>query len=304
MLFRAYLIILKLKLCLSLNIHLAGDVLVKGSYMPCSDVDFNIQSRVCKIRTEEDEMKIEGFGLSGCYGSTLSCTEVETKTCMPLLTINNLHYQCFCSTPGDVNSVVSHYYWAGWQKLPKPLREFIYQRKLMINNGADYVAEEYSRVSVDVQYVVADNSLSDSVFTASSHYKNKDDTTAKRARIDNYFSRACAWLAQDTSIDSAPWLQVTLPVQFEVIGVYIKQRCDSKSLQYPTVIDVATSVDDKSWQAVVKGENIATRYSSYDKQGSVSVWFSRSYTTRYWKINIVEFHNHPSMKCDLIGRAI
>ena len=304
MLFRAYLIILKLKLCLSLNIHLAGDVLVKGSYIPCSDVDFNIQSRVCKIRTEEDEMKIERFGLSGCYGSTLSCTEVETKTCMPLLTINNLHYQCFCSTPGDVNSVVSHYYWAGWQKLPKPFREFIYQRKLMINNGADYVAEEYSRVSVDVQYVVADNSLSDSVFTASSHYNNKYDTPAKRARIDNYFSRACAWLAQDTSIDSAPWLQITLPVQFEVIGVYIKQRCDSNRLQYPTVIDVTTSVDDTSWQAVVKGENIATRYSSYDKQGSVSVWFSRSYTTRYWKINIVEFHDYPAMKCDLIGRAI
>ena len=274
---------------------------MKNIYLPCSDVDFHKQIRVCEIITDEDEMKIERFGLSGCFGSTLSCAEGDIKTCMPLLSINNLHYQCFCQMAGNVTSVLSDYYWAGWQKLPRPFRGLIYQRKLMINNGADYVAEEYSRVSVDVQYIVADNSLSDSVFTASSYWANDAQHLPKRARIDNYFDPSCAW-AGDFRIDAIPWLKITLPAEFEVVGVYIKQRCDMN--QYPTKVDVTTSVDDVLWQDVVIGENIATRYSSYDMQGSVSVWFSRSYTTRYWKICIVEFIIVSSMKCDLIGKSV
>ena len=52
------------------------------------------------------------------------------------------------------------------------------------------MAEEYSRVSVDVQYIVADNSLPDSVFTASSFWQDRDDHSPKRARFDKYFDVA------------------------------------------------------------------------------------------------------------------
>ena len=295
-----YCIILTSRVSFAFNLLISGDILVKNRYLPCSDVDFHTQSRVCEIITLEDEIKIERFGLSGCYGSTLSCAEGDIKTCMPVLTINNLHYRCFCNMPGNFNPVISDYYWSGWQKLSKPFREFIFQRKLMINNGADYVAEEYSRVSMDVQYVVADNSLPDDVFTASSYWDNHYLHIMKRARIDNYFDHACAWVG-DFKIDSILWLKITLPDEYEVTGVYIKQRCDME--QYPTKVDVTTSVDDVLWQDVVIGEDIATRYSSYDMQGFVSVWFSRSYTARYWKIYIVEFFSASSMKCDLIGTA-
>ena len=299
MITRISLIFLALRLCFSLNFLPSGDILVRDRYRRCIDVDFYTQIRVCEIRTDEDEIKIERFGLSGCYGSTLSCAEGDIKTCMPLMTINTLHYQCFCHMAGDVTSVVSDYYWTGWQKLPKHFRGFKYQRKLMISDEADYMAEEYT---MGIQYIVADNSLPDSVFTASSYWHNTDGHSPKRARIDNYFDGgACAW-AVYREIDTARWLKIALPDQYEVIGVYIRQRCDYL-LQYPTVIDVTTSVDDVLWQDVVIGEDIATRYSSYDKQGSVSVWFAKSYTARYWKIYIVEFLIHPSMKCDLIGYA-
>ena len=75
-------------------------------------------------------------------------------------------------------------------------------------------------------------------------------------------------------------------------------------LQYSIIVNVTTSVDDVSWQDVVIGEDIATSYSSYDMQGSVSVWFSRQYTARHWKIYIVELIGHPSRKCDLISKTI
>ena len=280
---------------------MAGDILVKESYLPCSEVDFHNQRLVCEIRSGEDEAKIERFGLSGCYGSTLSCAEGDIKTCMPLMTINTLHYQCYCQMPQVAIPAVSDYYWSGWQNLTKRFRRFIYHRQLLINNGTDYVAEEYSRISTGVQYIVANNSLPDSVITASSYWHDDIRHSPERARIDNYFNLACAWAA-DSRFDFAPWIQISLPGQYEVIGVYIRQRCDY--VQYPTVVNVTTSVDDVLWQDVVIEEDIATRYSDYDKEGSISIWFHRSYTTRYWKIYIVEYVGHPSMKCDLIGYAI
>ena len=283
---------------LSSHEHRIGAILVSDKYPRCKDVNLHTERLVCEIHSQEDEMKIERFGLSGCYGSTLSCAEGDIKTCMPLMISNTLHYQCYCHL-NEQGTVVSDYYWTLWGK--NRFHEFIYNRKLFINNDDDHVADEYRRFAPGVQYVVANNSLPDSVFTASSHHVSSLRQSwfiPKRARIDNYFDLACAWASGKNDRDY-PWLKISLPDRYQVIGVYIKQRCDY--LQYPTVIDVTTSVDDVLWQDVVRGEDIATRYSSYDKQGSVRVWFSRSYTTRYWKVYIPESHVYPSLKCDLLS---
>ena len=159
-------------------------ILVKDNYKRCKDVNLHTERLVCEIRSQEDEMKIERFGLSGCYGSTLSCAGGDIKTCMPLMTINNLHYRCYCHLD-EQGTVVSDYYWTLWET--NPFREFIYNRKLLINNGEDHVAEEYRRFSPGVQYVVANNSLPDSVFTASCYYALMSNHAPERARIDDYF---------------------------------------------------------------------------------------------------------------------
>ena len=276
-----------------------GAILVTNNYTRCKDVYLHTQIIVCEIHIQEDEMKIEGFGLSGCYGSTLSCAESDIKTCMPLVTINNLHYRCFCHLDEHGVSITYNTYWTRWEKMPRQFRGFLFRRELLIDNEPDYIAEEYSAVPVKLDYIVSNNHLADSVFTASSIRSYGGVPHApEKARLDNYFNTPCGWAAGDKI--TGEWLQIILPETYEVVGVLIKQRCDN-TLQYPKIIDVTTSVDDVSWQDVVIGEDIATRYSSYDKQGSVSVWFSRKYTSQYWKIYIVEFERHPSMKCDLIG---
>ena len=168
------------------------------------------------------------------------------------------------------------------------------------NNAAEYVVEEYSRDAVNVEYIVYANNLPDN--DASSTYDDDVNHLPKRARFDNYFDRCCGWAANRYQSHRLEWFKISLLDQYRVIGVHIRRRCESFR-QYSTVVDVTTSVDDVLWKDVVKAEDIATRYSFDDKQGSVSVWFSRSYTTQHWKIYIVDYRSAPAMKCDLIGHA-
>ena len=273
-----------------------GAILVSNNYTRCKDVNFHRQRLVCEIHSQEDEMKIERFGLSGCYGSTLSCAEGDIKTCMPLMTINTLHYQCYCHSDEEGTTINYTHYWSSWQKLDARLKKFKYSRRLMIDNGLAHVAEEYSGHFPGVLYIVANYSLPDTVYSASSEYNWGHGV--RKARIDDYFDFPCTWAAGGG--DLYPWLKISLPSQYIITGVYIKRRCDQYQ-QYPTVVDVMTSEDDVIWQDVVVRKNIASSYSSDDNQGFVKIWFPTIYTTKYWKIFIFEFFSHPSMKCDLLG---
>ena len=284
-------------LAIDLSIYPTGAILVRGNYIRCKDVDLHMESSVCEIHDQEDEMKIEGFGLSGCYGSTLSCPEGDTKTCMPLMTINALHYQCFCHSIETDTPVENEYYWSDWILLMKHFRVFRYKRQLMVDNGGTSLVDEYSRIYDPVIYIVANTSLSpEIVYSASSQHSTA--FRPEKARID-YFGGHCSWAAGG---DPNPWLKISLPSPFAVVGVYIMQRCDW--LQYPTVVDVTTSTDDETWQDVVIAEDISTRYNSYDNYGSVSIWFSTRFISRYWKIFIISYVTYPSMRCDLIGHPV
>ena len=280
-----------------LSIYPTGAILVRGNYTRCKDVDLHKESIACEIHDQEDEMKIEGFGLSGCYGSTLSCAEGDIKTCMPLMTINNLHYQCFCHSIETDTNVEYDYYWSAWMILEKHFRVFRYKRQLMVDNGGTSLVDEYSRIYDPVIYIVANTSLSpEIVYSASSVHDN--GYPAEKASI-KYVAVYCSWAANVG--EPNPWLKISLPSPFSVSGVYILQRCDHQ--QYPTVVDVTTSTDDVTWHDVVIAEDISTRYSSYDNYGSVSIWFPTRFVSKYWKIFIVSYVGHPSMKCDLLGQS-
>ena len=274
-----------------------GAILVNNNYIRCKDVNFHTQRLVCEIHSQEDEMKIERFGLSGCYGSTLSCAEGDIKTCIPLMTINTLHYQCYCHSDHDGLTNDYDYYWTEWQQLNVHFKKFKYSRRLVIDSEMDYLAEEYTHV-LDL-YIVANYSLPDSVYSASSEYNSGHG--AKRARIDDYLNYPCSWSANERAPDD-PWLQISLPNEYVVTGVYIKKRCDDK--QYPTMVDVMTSSDDVTWESVVRGDNIEDRYSSDDNTASVNIRFSERYTTKYWRVIITEYVRHPSMKLDLLGYSL
>ena len=279
-----------------------GSVLVKDSYPPCREINFHAESRVCEIQSSEDEEIILRFGLSGCYGSTLSCPEGDIKTCMPQLTINNLHYQCLCHRTSKQTLVDIDAYWTEWVRLTQHFRGFVYKRELLANSGADIVTVEYSMAVDTPQYIVSAYSLSDSVFSASSQLGEDRSYGPFKARLDNYIGPECCWAAAPDDPET-PWLQISLPGQYTVIGVHIRQRCRTYPLEYPTVVSVSRSDGDGQWQEVLIQENIASRYSSYDSKakGVANVWFSQKYTTLYWKIYIIQYEEMAAMKCDLIG---
>ena len=75
MTYTAIIVILCLVSWMELSIYPTGAVLARNNYTRCKDVNLHRQRLVCEIHSQEDEMKIERFGLSGCYGSTLPCAE-------------------------------------------------------------------------------------------------------------------------------------------------------------------------------------------------------------------------------------
>ena len=75
-------------------------------------------------------------------------------------------------------------------------RRLLFKQVLLFDNDPDYIAEEYSAVPVKLDYIVSDNHLDDSVFTASStlSYSNVPHAPEK-ARLDKYFDTPCCWAA-------------------------------------------------------------------------------------------------------------
>ena len=295
MTYTAIIVILCLISRMELSLYPTGAVLARNNYTRCKDVNLHRQRLVCEIHSQEDEMKIERFGLSGCYGSTLPCAEGDVKTFMPLMTLNTLHYQCYCNSDEQNSNFNYDYYWSQWEKLNKHFREFMYTRTLIIDNGLDHVAEEYGRYIPDIVYIVANYSLPDSVYTSSSEFDAYH--LPMRARIDDYLVWPCGWTANENEL--SPWLKISLPNEYVITGVYLGKRCDEA--QYPTRVDVMTSEDDSIWQSVVSGADITERYNSDENDAFVNIWFSKMYTTLYWRIIILDFVNYPSMKCDLRG---
>ena len=143
--------------------------------------------------------------------------------------------------------------------------------------------------------IVSTHNLPDSVYTASSYEDVNHE--AYRARIDNYFSLACAWQA-DLANDANPWLAITLPTEYLIKGMVIKKRCDPPyDNQYVTMVTVTTSHDDVTYQDVVAREDLSDGYHS---DLSAHLLFPQVYTTRFWMIHINAHNIGATMKCDLL----
>ena len=134
--------------------------------------------------------------------------------------------------------------------------------------------------------------ISDSSITASSEWGTYHE--AERVRLNRYFGLACAWAAGGN--DRAPWVQFDMEQDVTVWGVVMKPRCDAD--QRVTFFQVSSSEDGTRWCDV--SERITPDY-SVDRTSTS--WFDEPVTARYWRIKVLAFLNHPSMKADLIGEV-
>ena len=133
--------------------------------------------------------------------------------------------------------------------------------------------------------------ISDASITASSEWGTYHE--AERVRLNRYFGPACAWAAG--RFDVTPWVQFDMEQDVTVWGVVMKPRCDTN--QRVTSFQVSSSVRGTRWCDV--SGRITPDYSVNETSTS---WLDEPVTARYWRIKVLAFLNHPSMKADLIGQ--
>ena len=271
-----------------------GEILFSESFPACKFMDLNLGRIICEIRSGEDENNIACLGVSSCKMPVTLCPDGSiNKTCYPLKDDHDLSYQCICHSKKRSESIVPVTEWTAWMTSTSPYQSFISERSLIVPSLDWTVFKEFSVYRPEV-YIISNDQLSPlSVYSASSYHN--DAFKAYKASIDYIdYSGVCSWGAENMHVS---WLQMSLPAEYEVIGAYIKQRCDFP--QYVTRVKISRSANGVSWQTVIESEDLT--YDSYDQQGSCSVLFPQTYTDRFWRIHVLAYERHPSMKADLIG---
>ena len=270
-------------------------ILLSENFQTCQSVDLNQDRVICEIHSEEDMNSLVCLGLSSCKMPVTHCPDgSNNKTCFPIKDDNSLSYQCICHSKRRAESIVPVTEWTTWTST-NPYQSFKTERSLIVPSLEWTVLQEFSRSTPTMVYIISSYQLPPAVYSASSAINDKHG--AGRAAI-NFITDdvACSWAAEDTN---SAWLQMTLPTKYVVMGTLIKQRCDGTYVQYATRVRIATSVEGVTWQTVVESESLS--YDSDDGEGSATVMFPQSYTNRYWRIYLISYHSHPSMKADLIG---
>ena len=276
--------------------NIAGQILLSESYKTCQSLDLNQDRVICEIHSEEDTINLVCLGLSNCKMPVTLCPDGSiNKTCFPLRDDNSLSYQCICHSNRRAESIVPVTEWTTWTTSTNPYQSFKYERNLIVPNLAWVVLQEFSHFRPTNVYIISHYQLSpSSVYSASSTHSS--GYAPQKASIDSIVSQECSWAAAS----NPSWLQMTLPTEYVVVGSIIKQRCDLRDgFQYATRVKITRSVDGVSWLTVIESEDLI--YDSYDAQGSCSVWFPQAFTDRFWRLHILLYERHPSMKADLIG---
>ena len=268
-------------------------------YPDCSQVDVASERVICEVNDQQDATILtQRQGSDTCALSTYhtACPDGSfSKTCYPVNSgQSGYHYSCVCQSVLDLSMMEAVSYWGDWQA--GSWNQYVHRRQLLVGTPPTCIVEEY--VKTELEYIISQNTLPDSVFSASSYFGGLHEPY--RARIDNYFDFACSWVAGDS--DAERWLQISLTEDYLVRGIFLKQRCDFLFAdRWPTMISVTSSSDEVVWRDVITNHDVSSSYSSYDGQGGATVWFQDADTNHYWKIYLVQYKVAPSMKCDLIG---
>ena len=268
--------------------------LVNRTYPSCDQRNFSTELPICQIDGENTADTC--YASPGRLPALPACPDGSwNRTCYPKTSPNmfqKIHMNCVCHSGVPTTDNIRESDWENWQKLDPPVNGAHYRRRLMMEK--ECIGQEFGTILLTP--IVSTHSLSDSVYTSSSHYGIGYE--AYRARIDNYFTVACAWVASTADLTDR-WLAITLPTVYLIKGIIIKKRCDVPfAHQHVTMVTISTSDDDVTYQDVVVGEDLLD---GYNDDQSAYIIFTQVYTTRFWMIHVNSFYDYASMKCDLLG---
>ena len=102
-------------------------------------------------------------------------------------------------------------------------------------------------------------------------------------------SHSSAWCASDS--DKNPWIEVSFPENYLITGVSIQGRGDCD--QYVTKFRVLYSSDGINYLNISEFEGNSNNTKVVKRQFSIPIY------AKYIRIQILEYHNHPSLRFDL-----
>ena len=270
--------------------------MLNGTYPACRDIDITLKLPICEV--DKDDVS------DTCSTSThtIPCLKSAcpdgswSRTCYPVPTDDVIYaFSCVCHSAVHVWNVadVRVPYWSNWEPLDHAIDGAYFARRLMVEGGG-CITQEF----IKMRLIVYDYNLPNSVYTASSSYSSY--FSAERARV-NTPSSHCAWVALYE--DTEKWLGITLPGDYITGGALVSKKC-SPLLEHPGVVTVTTSYDDITWLNVSDRVDVT---SLYDDDHNAYIWFATRYTSRFWRIQIIEIAGtgaNPRMVSDLIGTAV
>ena len=267
--------------------------MVNRTYPSCDQVDLSAGSRICQINYESTgDMRHANDATLPAL--TTACTDgTWNRTCYPRESSTDMiQMDCVCHSAmvllNTDNAAPRETNWENWQAHGANFR-----RRLMMDT--ECIGQEFAILPVPLKPIVATYDLPDSIFTASSGMGA--DHEEFRARIDNYNYYACGWIAPAS--DANPWLAIKLPTVFLIKGMLFKKRCDEPfTTQYVTMVTVATSAEDVTYQDVVTNEDLSN---GYDADDTAYITFAQVHFTRFWIIHVIAWNHFAAIKCDLLG---
>ena len=193
-------------------------ILLSENFQTCQSLDLNQDRLICEIHSEEDENNLVCLGLSSCKMPVTLCPDGSiNKTCFPLRDDNYLSYQCICHSKRRLQSIVPVTEWTTWATSTNTYQSFTSERSLIVPSLAWTVLQEFSQHNPTMVYIISNYQLPASVYSASSAIN--DEHGAHRAAIDFTVNEiACSWAPSNRN---SPWLQMTLPTQYVVVGTLI-----------------------------------------------------------------------------------
>ncbi|XP_038060061.1 lactadherin-like [Patiria miniata] len=144
-----------------------------------------------------------------------------------------------------------------------------------------------------------DGRTPDERITASSFWQNRADHAPPRARL-NTQGYAAAWCNAGITDNISPWIQVDFNDTVTITGLITQGRGDHD--QRVTEYQVTYSDDGQSWNYVTDADGTPMKFpGNTDRTTLVTTRLPFALRTRILRIHPTEWHDHCSMRFELIG---
>ncbi|XP_041477638.1 uncharacterized protein LOC121425593 [Lytechinus variegatus] len=178
--------------------------------------------------------------------------------------------------------------------LPASWHGYISMRFELLGEGPINVVATPGKLGIE------DGSIESTRLSASSCWRNDHCVDRSRLNQPHEGSLIGAWSALTNNENQ--WIQVDLLAAFEVTGVIIQGR--NRGAQWVESYGISYSIDGKDWILVDDCDREPKTFvANFDSNSLVENGISPPVTARFFRIHPLTWHNHISLRWELLGEG-